>query len=178
MLFSQRIIVGTANLLWWTTTAYLSMFWQPQFQFQQSYATSSELWTPNQTLLKMYRIEIIQWHCSGEFSPLTLPYITQKLEHASWNDHIVWQHINQVNRLLIIWGDCVYIYIYILLHIQCRVITRKLPNFTCTCMEAQNVEYPPPWSCQISRLWSHLALGAAKYHCLSVFARLTWYSDI
>ena len=60
----------------------------------------------------MYRIEIIQWHCSGEFSPLTLPYITQKLEHATWNDHIVWQHINQVNRLLIIWGDCVYIYTY------------------------------------------------------------------
>ena len=118
MLFSQRIIIGTANLLWWTTTVYLSMFWLQQFQFQQSYATSDEPWTPNQTLLKMYWIEIIQWHCSGWICLLTLPYVTQKREHATWNDHIVWQYLNQVDRLLIIWRDCVYIKTYIVTHIK------------------------------------------------------------
>ena len=48
---------------------YLSLFWQQQSQFQQSCATSSEPWTPNQTLLKIYWIKItyIHWHCSGEF---------------------------------------------------------------------------------------------------------------
>ena len=66
----------------------------------------------------MYRIEItyIQWHYSGEFCLLTLPYVTQKLEHATWNDHSAWQHLNHPNRLLIIWGDCVYVYIYIHTH--------------------------------------------------------------
>ena len=132
MLFSQRIIIGTANLLWCTTAIYLSMFWRPQLQFQQSYATSSEPWTLNQTLLKMYWIKSLTFNSSDKFWLLTLPYVAQKLEHATWNDHSVWQHINQVNRLLIIWRDCVYKKIYCHPYIQCRVITRKLPNFTCT----------------------------------------------
>jgi len=115
---------------------YLSLFWQQQSQFQQSYATSSKPWTPNQTLLKMWNhlhsVSLQRW-----VSPLTLSYVTQKLEHATWNDHFVWQHVNQVDRLLIIWRDCVYCHT----HIQCGMILshtytmwsdhKKIPNFTC-----------------------------------------------
>ena len=69
---------------------------------------------------------------------LTLPYFTQKLEHATWNDHFVWQHVNQVNRLLIIWGNCVYCYT----HIKCRVIIRKSTSHAegIVYMETQNTE--------------------------------------
>ena len=126
---------------------------------------------------------ILNWNHSLALFRWIFPTDLALYYPETWACHLEWsyclaayqpsqQTADHLGRL------CIYIYIYILSHIQCRVITRKLPNFTCTCMEAQNVEYPPPWSCQISRLWSHLALGAAKYHCLSVFARLTWYSDI
>ena len=160
MLFSQRIIVGTANLLWWTTAIYLSMFWRPQFQFQQSYATSSEPWTLNQTLLKVHRIEIIQWHCSGEFCLLTLPYVTQKLEHATRNDHTVWQHINQFNRLLIIWGDCVYIKTYIVTHIKW-----SQENYSISHVHGSTECWIPTTMklLDFTFVGSHLALGSSYY---------------
>ena len=130
MLFSQRIIIGTANLLWWTTTVYLSMFWLQQFQFQQSYATSDEPWTPNQTLLKMYWIEIIQWHCSGWILPTDLALCYPEM----WACHLEWSYclaVSQPSRQTVdhLGRLCIYKNIYCHTY---KVITRKLPNFTCT----------------------------------------------
>ena len=155
MLFSQRIIIGTASLL------LVDYSYIPFNVLTATTSVSAVLchfkWALNtkpNSPENVLNWNHIQWQCSDEFCLLTLPYTTQKLEHAIWNNHILWQHINQVNRLLIIWRDCIYVKIY---HIEW---SQEIPKFHMY-MEAQDVEYPLPWSCQISPLWSHLVLGSS-----------------
>ena len=162
LLFSQRIIIGTANLLWWTTTIYLSLFWWQQSQFQHFCATSSEPWTPNQTLLKMYRIESLTFsgiYCSGEFPYWPCPMLPRNLS-MPLGMIILLGNISTI--LTDCWssGETVYMYIYIFTHINTMQSDYKKIVKLHMYMETQNVEYPLRWSWIRGATW-HMALGSS-----------------
>ena len=128
-------------------------------------------------------ITYIQWHCSGEFPYWPCPMLPRNLS-MPLGMIILLGNISTI--LTDCWssGETVYMYIYIHTH----TYNAEWSQENCQTSHVHgNTECWIPttlklldfaWLVEPLGTWHLEPASARKYYCLSVFVRLTWYSNI